>query len=391
MDDRNDFISLIREKRELDIFLSAIAQSAPSSEHEEKPPVTGQETLAGFEKDTPIRWSSLLCAASPSMAPPTTTSANETEKLMPAVADDGPMALTKKERPAVILEESDPIKIPEEIRSDEKTIASDVPIASPSKTHGPLQENAVPALDGSVSPPETILETEVANSERDTSVNPATGEGSLPIGPGTDQQEDQDEQEIVEEEAPKKRNPLWIVSTFLVFIIAAIIAAFAWVYPDKDNPAVQWLSANVPIIDQYFGEGQAPKATISNQIGLLNVRQRIIKNTVIGGNIRVIEGMAENLTNTNITKIKILGELYDVRESLLTAKLSLCGNIVSDDNLANLTEEDIHTSLAASAGVDLSSGKIQPKGQIPFMIIFTREPAGVAKAMVSPIGFEKVE
>ncbi|MDQ5986880.1 MAG: hypothetical protein CSYNP_02613 [Syntrophus sp. SKADARSKE-3] len=339
MVNRNDFISLLHEKRELDAFLSTFTQ----------PPDDEPIPQAGFVKD---------------------------------------------ERPPIILEEYD-----SEIRSEQKIIdALDTPAdeanlySSLPETHGSLHENPVPALNEPISPPETSIESEVAKPEMDASANLVSDDRPMPAEPDVNPQEDHDELvDLEEEEVPKKRKSLWIVLAVLIFIVASVVGAIFWIYPDKENPAVQWLSANVPIIDQYLGEGQAPKATISDQIRLLNVRQRIIKNPAIGGDIRIIEGMAENLTNTTITKIKVLGELYDTRQSLLTAKISFCGNIISDDNLANLSEEDIKSSLAAPTGVDLSSGKIPPKGQIPFMIIFTRDIAGVAKASVTPIGFEKVE
>ncbi|MBE3139198.1 MAG: hypothetical protein IMZ53_01300, partial [Thermoplasmata archaeon] len=60
------------------------------------------------------------------------------------------------------------------------------------------------------------------------------------------------------------------------------------------------------------------------------------------------------------------------------------------DELTNLPEEEILRKLSQPEGLNNSNDKILPNGQIPFMIVFAREPAGVIKTTVTTIGAERL-
>jgi len=69
---------------------------------------------------------------------------------------------------------------------------------------------------------------------------------------------------------------------------------------------------------------------------------------------------------------------------------SYAGNILTDEELTNLSEEEILTRLMQPQGMNNVNDRIMPNGQIPFMIVFPNEPAGVIKTTVVTVGAEKL-
>lgn len=177
----------------------------------------------------------------------------------------------------------------------------------------------------------------------------------------------------------------WI-ALIIVFLILSIMAVgFLWFYPEKKNQVLRWIVTNIPYTDQVLTVEKEQKNPDTGKIKFIDVRQRFIRNTPMGRNIRVIEGIVKNNTTANISKVKLLGELYDSEGLLLlTSKVSLAGNVLTDDKLENIDEDKIFSALSLAPASNLSEAKIPPLGQVPFMIVFTREPAGVFKLVVIP-------
>jgi hypothetical protein len=91
-----------------------------------------------------------------------------------------------------------------------------------------------------------------------------------------------------------------------------------------------------------------------------------------------------------MTRIKVKGEITDAYTVVLGVRESYCGNILTSDELGAMTEEQIQRELSNPLGSDFSNDRIGSKGQIPFMIVFTREPPVVVKAFVTPAGAERL-
>jgi len=191
----------------------------------------------------------------------------------------------------------------------------------------------------------------------------------------------------------KGKEALWVSSwvraaaIFVVFIAVAI-QGYLWMNPEAGQQAIQLLSSNIPFVEKFFAVEKSQQQIISGQIKFINVKQRYVNNVLLG-NVRVIEGTAVNHANYPVTKIRVLGKLYDAKNAVLAARSSYCGNVLSDDKLGSLSEEEIRAALSIPQGSDLSNNKILPQGKIAFMIVFTREPVSVLKATVMPVSLEK--
>ena len=200
---------------------------------------------------------------------------------------------------------------------------------------------------------------------------------------------DVDSNEEIKEFAPENaasHKITWIALIIVFLILFFMALGFLWFYPDKKNQVLQWMVANIPYADKVLTVDNEQKNPDTGKIKFIDVRQRFIKNTSMGRNIRVIEGIVKNNTAANISKVKLFGELYDSEGLLLlTSKTSLAGNVLTDDKLEKLDEDEIFSALSIAPASNLSEAKIPPLGQVSFMIVFTREPARVFKLVVTPV------
>jgi hypothetical protein len=187
--------------------------------------------------------------------------------------------------------------------------------------------------------------------------------------------------------APEKKKigkgkMIWI----LLVVVVALLGLFFWLYPETAGELGDTIKTSVPGSESVINAGKSLFSASAPDVNLVNVRQRLVHNVKLGKSIRVIEGVAENASQKVISRVKISAVLYDAGGSKLVAMESLGGNILIDEKLETLDANAMQSALQAGKGAE---DKIPPKGQIPFMIVFTTEPAGVFKMSVSPLDFEK--
>jgi hypothetical protein len=143
---------------------------------------------------------------------------------------------------------------------------------------------------------------------------------------------------------------------------------------------------SLPDFGSFFKIGVGGSVSSVNEIKLLNVRQRLVYNNSLGKSVRVIEGVAENVAAHPVSKIKIVANLYNANGDVIASKDSLGGNILADAKLESLDEAGLISELAAGKK---SEDIVPPKGQTPFMIIFTSDLSGVHRLAVVPVDFKK--
>jgi len=141
--------------------------------------------------------------------------------------------------------------------------------------------------------------------------------------------------------------------------------------------------------EKIFGTIKKSEEVGPAQVDVADLRQRLVSNLTMG-TIRVLEGTAINHSSFPMTRIKVKGEVTDAYTVVLGVRESYCGNLLNVDELATMTEDQIQKELSNPQGSDVSNDRIVPQGRIPFMIVFTREPAGVLKAFATPVGAERL-
>ena len=197
-------------------------------------------------------------------------------------------------------------------------------------------------------------------------------------------------EEVIQKElsSPKSSGKIWKIAVWSIFVFLIITAIFIFliypqVYPQFDDQIKKVLV--------YVGisEPEHPAVAINQMVRLQDVRHRLINNYILG-QIGVVEGTAVNRADYPISRIMIKGEILDAYSVVLGDHTSYAGNILTDEELTNLSEEEILLKLSQPQGLNNSDDKIMPNGKIPFMIVFSHEPAGVIKTTVVTVGAERL-
>jgi len=197
--------------------------------------------------------------------------------------------------------------------------------------------------------------------------------------------EEQEELEQNEVSSPKSSGKIWKIAVWSILVIAVIpLVIYFFVFPELGNQIIKNVLVYVGI-----SEPVPPAIVISQVVKLQDVRHRLINNYILG-QIGVVEGTAVNRADYPISRILIKGEILDAYSVVLGEHTSYAGNILTDEELTNLSEEEIFKNLSLEEGRNNSNDKIMPNGQIPFMIVFSREPAGVIKTTVVTVGVERL-
>lgn len=188
------------------------------------------------------------------------------------------------------------------------------------------------------------------------------------------------EDEVPEEKVERKQILTRGIQLMILFIILSIGGVYFVFFTGTAGQA---------LFERILGITQKAEEVGPAQVDLTDVRQRLVNNISIG-TIRVIEGTAINQSSFPMARIKVRGEITDADEIVLGVRESYCGNLLTDNELATMTEDQIQKELSNPQGSDVSNGRIGPKGQSSFMIVFTREPAGLVKTFVVPAGAERL-
>jgi len=184
----------------------------------------------------------------------------------------------------------------------------------------------------------------------------------------------------------RSRMKQWIY----ISVLLLLGGIYLWFFFEIGNQVADLMSNFVSTLTEKI-QGTTPKPEDDGpaQVQLSDIRQRFVGNFQIG-NLRVIEGMASNLSSHPMTRIKIRAEIVDGAGIMLGEMEAYCGNLLTEEELAAMTEDQILKELSNPQGSDVSNDRIAPGGQIPFMVVFTHEPPGVAKTFVIPAGAERL-
>ncbi|KQC10276.1 MAG: hypothetical protein APR62_12330 [Smithella sp. SDB] len=198
--------------------------------------------------------------------------------------------------------------------------------------------------------------------------------------------EDINEEEVEQKESlfSKSSGKSWKVAIGSIFVVLIISALIFFIFPQSGEQIIK----NVFV---YMGisEPARPEIPVTHMVRLQDVRHRVVNNYILGP-IGVVEGNAVNRAEYPISRILIKGDILDAYSVVLGEHTSYAGNILTDEKLTNLSEEEILLNLSRPEGFNNSNDKIMPNEQIPFMIVFFHEPAGVIKTTVMTVGAERL-
>jgi predicted Zn finger-like uncharacterized protein len=196
----------------------------------------------------------------------------------------------------------------------------------------------------------------------------------------------------VKKQKTKKSGGGWKIFIWSVLIIFIIPAVLYYVFYPQIGAILREMAppAISEFANKYLGDPQpARPQLVLSQVTVENPGQRIINNNILG-TIRVLDGVAVNNADYPISRVLVKGTIIGEDSKILGEQTSYAGNVLTDEELANLSEEEIKKILSRPEGNNNTNDKIVPNGRIPFMVVFINEPPGVIKIQPEIIGAERL-
>ena len=373
MDNKSDLFDLKKEKQELDNFLSTIAgtEAPVSTPVKESAPMKEPVTVKEAQPEEKI-----TVSESPRPRPLASATPREEAFIQPAYIEKSELhaAEIKPEIKPEIEPEIIPVKPVEEPEIKPRATSSFLPAEEKREEPLPKVTSAQEAKAPESEPAFASFDKPVPEAGAGT-LTPE-GEKFMALGEGKEHQAL--EEALYEPPRVEKKTGKGKQIGLLVVLVIVLLAGAFWMYSGQIANSIK----SIPGVDNVIKNF----VSVDKDIHLINVRTRLVDNKKIGRSIRVIEGVASNVSTQTISNIKITARLKDAGGAELTSMDTLAGNILIDEKLENLDAGAIKAALQAVKG---TQDKIPPNGQIPFMIVFTSEPAGVFKMSVTPVDFTK--
>jgi len=165
----------------------------------------------------------------------------------------------------------------------------------------------------------------------------------------------------------------------LILLINLVIGGglYLFFFPEIGEQALSSIRS-IPVVQYIFGVEKQPGDVNPGLIKIKEVTNRYVYSYFSSDvPLLVVEGKVINKSQEILTRIRIQGKLYDGTNRILQMRMSYCGNILSDEELGGLQESEIQRRLSTPQDTNISKDKLLPGREIPFMLVFALDKAGV--------------
>lgn len=213
---------------------------------------------------------------------------------------------------------------------------------------------------------------------------------------GTEEPDDTGETADIPEELPlppvRKKSRRWKAALWTVLVVFVIPAIISFVIFPKLGERYMKLGEHgaKQFLNLFGGSKPSDGQYVAGFVKVQDFRQRFVHNDTLGRRIRIVEGTVLNQSDFSIARIMVKVELLDSDSDVLNERVSYAGNVLTDQELSTLSEEEIMKRLSMPEGRNNLNEKVIPNGQIPFMIVFTKDPPGTFKTSVIVSGAERL-
>lgn len=185
--------------------------------------------------------------------------------------------------------------------------------------------------------------------------------------------------EIQATEGPKGQIMTYVSIGVGLVIVALVLFLFSQQFTETFK---SWVGS--PIAED-VGEPEAfgPEAAVL--ISLQNVRQYFVTNEKIG-QLFVIEGHARNDFPEPMELFRIEASLFDADGQVVETRELLAGNTISLFQLQILSEQEVEEALSARVGILSHNTNVQPRMEVPFMVVFPNPPETVQEYGLKVVG-----
>jgi hypothetical protein len=173
----------------------------------------------------------------------------------------------------------------------------------------------------------------------------------------------------------KTRKSFWVM-LILVLLGAGGYAAFNMLDVDLKD-------IRLPVVDRFFKKDAADSPATA--VSLADVQNRFVTNAR-AGILFVITGRVKNGYDHTRSYFEVKGVLNATDGRPLKTMTAYCGNLLSDNDLAELDASAIQMRLNNRAGANRSNIKVPPNRTVPFMLVFSDLPANLGEFSVEPAG-----
>lgn len=104
------------------------------------------------------------------------------------------------------------------------------------------------------------------------------------------------------------------------------------------------------------------------------------------GNLFCIQGVVVNSYPGSRSFIRVKGSLLDEKGATVRQKLAYAGNIFSENELKDMSLEQINQGLANRTGKGDVNVNVKPQASVPFMIVFEALPDNLSEFTVEAVG-----
>ncbi len=176
------------------------------------------------------------------------------------------------------------------------------------------------------------------------------------------------------------------IAVYLIILLLVAGGVFTWLVPNAGRELLEAVPGLSAVAD-YLGI-ETPKQAARGGIELQNVRDHFVKNASIG-DVMSIRGTAVNHDTRPVMKIRVKAKLLDAQDQIVGEKEVYCGNLISDEDLARLTEKEVEERLSIAEGRNPPDTEIAPEGKVPFIIVFMNPPKNADKFIVETVSMER--
>ena len=168
----------------------------------------------------------------------------------------------------------------------------------------------------------------------------------------------------------RRRTGGWLL--FLVLCIVIVLGALALRLNSSVRTAVTTgFSRTFAVVESLVGshDDRDLLHEARQNIELTDVEEAVHSNW-IAGKILIVTGIAVNKNDFSLSSLRVKGKLMDENRNVIAETESCCGNLLSEEELRNLTRKEIERELLMPTGRDRRGVTIPPGGPVPFMLAF---------------------
>jgi len=184
-----------------------------------------------------------------------------------------------------------------------------------------------------------------------------------------------------EKAAPKKRKKggvprFLMIALIVVLLLTGGAAALLYFAPEQVPES----------LISYLGVAGKPEVKDPGvrRLSFKNVSGKFYQSTK-AGNLFCIQGVVFNNYPGSRSFIRVKGSLLDEKGAAVKQKLAFAGNAFSENELKDMSLEQINQGLANRTGKGNVNVNVKPQASVPFMIVFEELPENLSEFTVEAV------